>query len=321
MKQFNKNLAGECGVYIITNLVNGKRYIGSSRNLKERLIRHKWELDKGIHVNDYLQNAWNKYGEDSFEYGILCLCDNDKQFEQEQYYIDSINPEYNIQKNVLSGIKSEETKAKISIEVKNKYLENPDINRKYKDYLYVYDIKSWKLVKIGKLSELCNYFYNNSSSLKLAQVDNGLIKDKYVICSKKILYLEELQNFVYENILKYKTSNGSLRYLIIEKADKISYFRTTQKAVDYLGCSSSSTLKKHSGNTKDNPYIIPNTTYKMYMSNEYIPIKMNEAVLVEESPELLSGNIGEKTVEAEDTEINTEIKNSVSSYSIEDEPL
>lgn len=319
MKQINNNLAEKCGVYIITNIVNGKRYIGSSKNLKERLIRHKWELDKGIHVNNYLQNSWNKYGEDSFEYGILCLCDITSQFEFEQYYIDNINPEYNIQKDVLLSTKSEESKVKISAGVKNKYLNSPDVNRKYKEELYVYNILEWKLVKVGKLSELCSYFYNNSSSLKMSQIDNGIIKDKYVICSKKFSYIEELQNFVYENIIKYKTANGKLQYLIIEEPNKISYFRTTQKAVNYMQCSSASTLKKHSKNTKENPYNIPNTSYRMYMSDVYIPIKTKEAVPIEESLELSLGNIGEETTIVENTEINTESKESVSSYSIEDE--
>ena len=34
MKQINKNLKQKCGVYIITNLVNSKKYIGSSIPIK-----------------------------------------------------------------------------------------------------------------------------------------------------------------------------------------------------------------------------------------------------------------------------------------------
>jgi group I intron endonuclease len=283
MKQINKNLKQKCGVYIITNLVNSKKYIGSSKDLFTRLNKHRLELEKGTHVNKHLQSSFSKHGIDNFEYGILCVCEENVQYINEQYYIDIIKPEYNIAIDVINSTKTEEVKSKISNSIKNKYLENPDFNRKHKDNLYLYDVESWKLIKIGKLSELCNYLYNNSSSLKVYQIDSGLIKDKYVVCSKKFKFLEELKNFIYENVLKYKTSDNSLKYLIIESDDEIFYFRTTQKAVDFMKCSSASTLKKHSANTKENPYIIPNSVFKMYMSTSYIPIKINEAVLVEES--------------------------------------
>ena len=46
MKELNKNLNEKCGIYIITNVVNGKRYIGSAKNLKVRLYDHIRELDK-----------------------------------------------------------------------------------------------------------------------------------------------------------------------------------------------------------------------------------------------------------------------------------
>lgn len=53
------------------------------------------------------------------------------------------------------------------------------------------------------------------------------------------------------------------------------------------------------------------------MLNDYIPVKQN-AVPIKESSELLSGNIGE-TPEMGNTEINSEIKESESSYSVGDE--
>ena len=40
MKKINKNLKNKCGVYIITNLKNGKRYVGSSINIYDRLQSH-----------------------------------------------------------------------------------------------------------------------------------------------------------------------------------------------------------------------------------------------------------------------------------------
>lgn len=55
----------ESGVYKISNKINGKVYIGSSCNLKRRKYSHFSKLRKGLHNNRYLQNSWNKYGEET----------------------------------------------------------------------------------------------------------------------------------------------------------------------------------------------------------------------------------------------------------------
>ena len=70
------------------------------------------------------------------------------------------------------------------------------------------------------------------------------------------------------------------------------YFRTLPDCANKCG-SSKSTLSKHSDANKENPFIIKKTGYKFYYSNEYIPVKINTAVLVEKSQELLQDNIDE----------------------------
>jgi len=77
----------QCGVYSITNLVNGKRYIGRSIDIQARWALHIWKLKKGIHNNMHLQNAWDKYGPDSFRFEIVELCTPDVINDREIYYI------------------------------------------------------------------------------------------------------------------------------------------------------------------------------------------------------------------------------------------
>lgn len=75
------------GVYKIENLVNGKIYIGQSTHIRQRWTEHKKELRHNRHKNEYLQRAWNKYGEDNFKHEVLELCSEDLLDEKECYYI------------------------------------------------------------------------------------------------------------------------------------------------------------------------------------------------------------------------------------------
>lgn len=111
------------GIYKITNLVTGQIYIGSSSNVYNRIHTHKKCLRKNTHENKRLQNSWNKYNEDSFVFELVEECEIDKIIEREQYYIDSLNPFYNICRVAGSciGVKhTEETRKRMSDSKKGK---------------------------------------------------------------------------------------------------------------------------------------------------------------------------------------------------------
>lgn len=59
------------GIYAITNISNGKKYIGHSINIRSRWNEHKRKLRLGIHGNSHLQASWNKFGENMFTFTIL----------------------------------------------------------------------------------------------------------------------------------------------------------------------------------------------------------------------------------------------------------
>lgn len=117
-----------CGIYEIVNIKNNKKYIGQSIDIKERWKRHKYELNTKIHFNEHLQNAWDKYGEESFQFNILEVCSSELLDERECFYIDmydAMNPEngYNL-KNGGNGLQvSDESRAKMSEAQKNRWTE------------------------------------------------------------------------------------------------------------------------------------------------------------------------------------------------------
>ena len=76
------------GIYCIENKINNKTYIGSSKNLYQRLLKHFALLRHDKHENAHLQSAWNKYGEENFEWFILEFCDTSILTEREQYCLD-----------------------------------------------------------------------------------------------------------------------------------------------------------------------------------------------------------------------------------------
>jgi group I intron endonuclease len=106
------------GIYKIQNLSNGKFYIGSSVNIRNRISHHINQLVNKTHHNQVLQCAWEKYGPENFE-GVLVEEVQDKALllDREQYYIDLLEPEYNICRvagNSLGRQHTIETRRKIS---------------------------------------------------------------------------------------------------------------------------------------------------------------------------------------------------------------
>lgn len=67
----------DAGIYEIVHVASGRRYIGSSRNVRYRLQRHRCDLRGGRARSRYLQNVWNKYGEDAFAFRQVLACSED----------------------------------------------------------------------------------------------------------------------------------------------------------------------------------------------------------------------------------------------------
>ena len=90
------------GIYRIKNKLNGKCYYGSSNNIKKRWSVHLRQLRNKKHINTFLQNAWNKYGEDNFTFEIVEECTIEKLLVLEQTYIDELG-DYNIGLSASGG--------------------------------------------------------------------------------------------------------------------------------------------------------------------------------------------------------------------------
>lgn len=77
------------GIYQIRNTVNGKVYIGQTKQpFCKRFLHHVWKLKKGTHDNQHLQRAFDLYSENAFVFEVLEVVDDpDLLDEKEIAYI------------------------------------------------------------------------------------------------------------------------------------------------------------------------------------------------------------------------------------------
>ena len=84
-----------CGIYKITNTITGDFYIGSSKNIKNRLAAHKCKSTWKIHSNNQLYLDMQKYGLDKFVFEIIAEVEEENLKEAEQQFIELLKPTYN----------------------------------------------------------------------------------------------------------------------------------------------------------------------------------------------------------------------------------
>jgi group I intron endonuclease len=87
-KSQTKKVRRLSGVYQIRCITNGKIYIGSAVNMPARWAEHQQRLRRCVHRNRHLQHAWNKYGEESFEFIVLEYVTSAFLLRAEQEWID-----------------------------------------------------------------------------------------------------------------------------------------------------------------------------------------------------------------------------------------
>lgn len=79
-------------IYAIRHIDSDRCYVGSATKVTKRWHVHKHLLKQDKHHSQALQRAWNKYGEQAFEFKVLepVSCSDDLLVE-EQKWIDSLD--------------------------------------------------------------------------------------------------------------------------------------------------------------------------------------------------------------------------------------
>ena len=111
------------GIYKITNTVTGDFYIGSSKDVKQRLAVHKCPSRWNDNPNNPMYIDMRKYGTDKFDFQILEETEIEKLKEIEQQFIKTLKPTYNDRN--ANGL---------DIERYKKYMKEYQKSDKYKEY-------------------------------------------------------------------------------------------------------------------------------------------------------------------------------------------
>ena len=223
-------------IYMIINLTNGKKYIGSTTNFSRRKNEHLNQLKKDKHHCIHLQKSYNKYGIDFFKIIVLKkVSENEDILFYEQYFIDlyqSYKREYGY--NMFKDVKQIGGKNKIPVyrfSLDGKFIE------KYESCTNAAYLLKHSVAGIAKCARLRNRPFKNEiwsyeeilteDRIKLANI---IIPVSGIIKRKTILQYDIYGNFIKEwshirEISKeYNCSVTKIRNVILHVTNNINGF-------------------------------------------------------------------------------------------------
>lgn len=194
------------GIYKILNRETGIYYIGSSKNLSYRWWRHKNNLNRGVHCNQYLQNSWNKHGKNTFEFIIVEEVDKDKLIEREQIWLNVAKNErdkiYNL--TFIAGGGDTLTNHPNRLEILDKIRRavsgelNGMFGRKHSEETK----KKWSVLRKGQFSGYKHPQYgkhlSDETKLKLAGIQSKILW-KFLSPQGTVLEIRNLAEFCRKN--------------------------------------------------------------------------------------------------------------------------
>lgn len=204
---------GKSGIYIITNLVNGKVYIGKTKNFYKRYYQYLYSIKTKDtrKINNYLLSSIEKYGIENFSFEVLEFCSIELTSERELYWIEfynSINRDsgYNLRLDSSTGmIVHKDTSEKISNRLKLEW--ETGIRDGHSDKLkasWEYRDRSVQSKLFSETLTKYKYIVTNTDGMSLEMYYKDLLKNKLNNVISKFHKLKtnivEFKGFVIERI-------------------------------------------------------------------------------------------------------------------------
>ena len=168
---------GKSGIYMLTNNITNKIYIGQSNDLSNRFKNYFNISYINSKASLIINRALKKYGYSNFSLSILEYCDKSDLLTREQFYFYKLNPEYNILKRTGSSLKSkhsDNTKLKLSV-----------ISRNAVNIYEKFSSKEFKLIGSFVSARRAGKFLGISGTTVIKYRNSGeIFKDRYKFSSK-----------------------------------------------------------------------------------------------------------------------------------------
>jgi len=192
------------GIYLWLNNINNKYYIGSAKDLRNRIARYF--SNKELTNSNYLiQRAIIKHKHENFSLYILEYCDFNDLIAREQFYLDSLTPPYNILRiagNLLGFKHSEITLEKFSDMRKGQ--NHPMYGKQHSletlakmsiakggSTIYVYDTQGTLVNSFCSSRQAANFFNCGYNTILRYCKNGNLFKNNWILCTTPITIIAE----------------------------------------------------------------------------------------------------------------------------------
>lgn len=251
-------------VYKLTNKINGKIYIGSSVDLRKRIISHTYESKNGkLPIN----LAIKEYGKENFSYEIICECDNKEKLESYEYLFIELyrsydsNIGYNRVRKINGKITFPKNRGYKRSDSKSKYLGVGYRDKFYVSKVYTEDKDIYigcfeNEIDAAKARDIIELeYFGNNAILNFPELMNdyisGKIKVKRIIKTKsndsniKNVFLTRKQNpwevdirnkkLTYRSSFKTKQEAEEKAIELHKQIGSKNYYKDTDPFIVYKG--------------------------------------------------------------------------------------
>ena len=213
----NKN---KSGIYRFVNKLNNKTYVGSGQDLAKRLGLY-FKPSELLRFKRPIHSALLRYGHENFRLEILEYVYNKEDLiKREQFFIDFLNPDYNILKvaySLAGYTHTDKTKA---------YLKLKALERGVA--VVVWNIETYEKLDFLSLSAAAEFLKTSSTRVRSVMEKGTLINSFYLVTEPGV-------DFPYESLAKYR-AKGTVKVLNTATGE-VSVFKNQSEAAKFIGVS------------------------------------------------------------------------------------
>lgn len=278
------------GIYCIINSITGKIYIGSSKNISQRIRGHLKDLKANKHRNLHLQNSYNLYGSNSFYFCCVETCCNDILIEKEQFWMNKSQCYdrkfgYNIIPKSDRREFSDEHKLRLSkSHIGNKHTKESIEKIRYHSLIRKYPSFSKPVLQFDKFGKFIQEY---PSILEAGKINNWCKENISACCSKKnnqkkaygyiwVFKSDCINNELTMEELKFRNSKRSDKGIIKSKKKsgiEVLRINIDKSFVKYYSISEACRKENIDRYTFEKSAIKKDEYYVLYADNIYIKNK------------------------------------------------